>query len=136
MLHNVCSLLLLFCVAQPWALHGYIKLFFLLESQIIKPVTDGNFGWSLWKPMYVTGISVVNESVYENLTFGVIFWLDINWIQSYSLISCLSLAICENNNHSMPSQFLLPFWQQKNIPIPYALPSRQEGHGENAFILC
>lgn len=56
-----------------------IMLFFLLlESQIIKPVTAGNFGWSLWKPMYVTGISVVNDSVCENLTFGVIFWLDIN----------------------------------------------------------
>lgn len=93
--------------------------------------------WKFWLVSVETnGISVVNESVYENLTFGVIFWLDINWIQSYALISCLSLAICENNNHSMPSQFLLPFWQQKNIPIPYALPSRQEGHGENAFILC
>lgn len=51
---------------------------FLLESSIIKPVTVGNFGWSLQKPMYVTDISVVNENVCENLTFGVVSWLDIN----------------------------------------------------------
>lgn len=55
-----------------------IMLFLLLESQIIKPVTAGNFGWSLWKPMYVTGISVVNDSVCEKFDIGVIFWLDIN----------------------------------------------------------
>lgn len=75
----------------------------LLESQILKPVTIGNFGWSLWKPVYVIGINVVNQNVYGTFTFGMIFWLGINRILSHSTISCLSFAMCKNNNHSMLS---------------------------------
>lgn len=70
--------MLVLCCCYSVLLCMDIISYTLLESQIIEPVTAGNFGWSLWKPMYVTGISVVNESVCENLTFGVIFWLDIN----------------------------------------------------------
>lgn len=95
---------------------------FLLESQIFKPVTVGNFGWSLWKPVYVTGINVVNENVCEKLTFGMIFWLDVNWILSHSTMSCFSFAICKSNNHSMLSPSPLFCGNRRIYPLLVLCP--------------
>lgn len=121
MAHDISSLLLLFYVAQPLALHGYNKLCFVRKSDF-KASNIGNFGWSLWKPVYVIGINVVNQNVYGTFTFGMIFWLGINRILSHSTISCLLFAMCKNNNHSMLSPARLFLWQQKNIPFLVSCP--------------